>query len=130
MILGFTGTQEGMTVLQKAMFVGVLSRLCPVQFHHGDCIGADADAHALVRKHAPKCFIVIHQPDDDSKRAWCDGHKVIPPKPYLIRNRAIVGCCDELAAAPRSRVEELRSGTWSTIRAARRSGKPIHMVWP
>ena len=35
-------------------------------------------------------------------------------KPYLIRNRAIVACCDEPVAAPKTPVEELRSGTWAT----------------
>lgn len=130
MIVGFTGTQHGMTNLQKLMFVGVLARLCPNQFHHGDCIGADAEADALVREHAPKCFIVIHPPEDETKRAFCHAHKVMPPKPYLDRNRAIVFACEELVAAPQDRVEEIRSGTWMTIRAARRSGKTIHMVWP
>lgn len=130
MIIGFTGTQEGMSDLQKAMLVGVLARLSPDVFHHGDCIGADAEAHALVREHAPNCRIEIHPPQDESKRAFCGGDKVWPARPYLARNRTIVFCCDELVAAPKTRAEELRSGTWSTVRAARRCGKPIHMVWP
>lgn len=130
MIIGFTGTQEGMNTLQKALFVGVLARLCPEVFHHGDCIGADAEAHALVRKHAPKCRIEIHPPQDESKRAFCDGDKIWPSRPYLARNKNIVFCCDELVAAPRDRTEELRSGTWSTIRYARKALKRVHMVWP
>ena len=130
MIVGFTGTQDGMTRLQKAMFVGVLARLCPREFHHGDCDGADQEAHELVREHAHNCLIVIHPSDNDSKRAFCHGDSMREPKPYLDRNRAIVFACDELVAAPKTRTEELRSGTWATVRAARRSGKPVHMVWP
>lgn len=130
MIVGFTGTQQGMTVLQKVMFVGVLARLGPEEFHHGDCIGADADAHAIVRREWPKCRIVIHPPDIDAKRAWCTGDFYCKIKSYIARNYDIVAVCEELVAAPKHRVEELRSGTWSTVRAARRAGKLVHMVWP
>lgn len=130
MIVGFTGTQGGMNALQRAMFIGVLARLCPEVFRHGDCIGADAEAHALVRQCAPNCRIEIHPPADDSKRAFCEGDKVWAPRAYLARNREIVFCSDELIAAPKSRTEELRSGTWSTIRYARKAQKRIHMVWP
>ena len=130
MIVGFTGTQEGMNALQKAMFVGVIARLCPAEFHHGDCIGADMEAHDLIRQHLPRCRIVVHPPDINDKRAYSECDDVRPAKPYLVRNKAIVFSCDELVAAPKSRIEELRSGTWSTIRAARKAGKPVHMVWP
>jgi hypothetical protein len=130
MILGFTGTQEGMNATQKALFVGVLARLCPAVFHHGDCVGADAEAHALVRQHAPRCRIEIHPPTDESKRAFCDGDKIWPARPYLARNKNIVFFSDELVATPKSRTEELRSGTWSTVRYARKALKRVHMVWP
>lgn len=130
MILGFTGTSRGMTLVQKTMFTNLLARLCPKAFHHGDCIGADAEAHALVREHCPRCIIEIHPPIDPKARAFCQGGTVWPLKPYLERNKAIVFHCDELAAAPLTRVEELRSGTWSTVRYARKALKPIHMVWP
>ncbi len=130
MIVGFTGTSRGMNELQKALFVGVIARLCPETFHHGDCVGADADAHALIRLHAPRCRIIIHPPDNATRRAFCEGDEMRDAKPYLERNRAIVACCEELVAVPKGRAEELRSGTWMTVRAARRSGKRIHMVWP
>lgn len=128
--MGFTGTQHGMTRLQKALFEGALARLCPEVFHHGDCIGADAEAHAMVRAAAPKCRIEVHPPQDDSKRAFCDGDKMWPPRPYLARNRNIVFCCDELIAAPFTQIEELRSGTWATIRYARKAQKPVHLLKP
>lgn len=130
MILGFTGTREGMTPVQAAMFVGVLARVCPEFFHHGDCIGADAMAHAMVREHAPRCRIVIHPPDDARLRAYCDGDEILEPQPYAVRNLAIVAACDELAATPKGRIEELKGGTWMTVRMARRAGKLVHMVWP
>lgn len=130
MIVGFTGTQEGMTLLQKVLFEGVLARVCPDEFHHGDCIGADAEAHALVRRNAPRCRIVIHPPEDDAKRAFCEGDEVREPKPYLTRNRVIVACSDELVGAPKTAIEELRSGTWSTIRYARAARKHVYLLKP
>lgn len=130
MIVGFTGTQEGMSRLQKSFLEGVLARLCPEEFHHGDCVGADAEAHEIVRLNVPRCRIIIHPPDVDSKRAFCSGDEARAPRPYLARDLAIVACCDELIAAPKSIIEELRSGTWATIRYARKAQKRIHLLRP
>lgn len=130
MILGFTGTRDGMTRLQQALFVGVLARLCPEEFHHGDGLEADAQAHNMVRQHVPRCRIIIHPPTNDALRAFCEGDEIRAPQPYLIRNLAIAACVDELAAAPKTSVEELRSGTWATVRYARRALKPVHILKP
>jgi hypothetical protein len=130
MIIGFTGTSRGMTPLQFALLEGVIARLCPTIWHHGDCIGADAQAHAIVRRLAPSCRIEIHPPIDSKARAFCDGNFFWPRMEYLKRNLRIATLCEELVAAPLTRAEELRSGTWSTIRYARKAGKRIHMVWP
>lgn len=130
MILGFTGTGKGMTVDQLKALVALLNKLRPSEFHHGDCVGADREAHHIVRYHAPTCRIVVHPPIIDSARSFCKGDEIQPPLPYLERNRAIVAACDALAAAPLTKEERLRSGTWMTVRAARRSEKPIHFLWP
>lgn len=130
MIVGFTGTRDGMTRLQQALFIDRMASLCPHEFHHGDDDGADREAHELVRLHHPRCTIVAHPPENDAHRAFCKADKIMPTKPYLDRNRAIVFCCDELVAAPKTLAEELRSGTWATIRWARRSGKPTYLLRP
>lgn len=46
----------------------------------------------------------------------------------LARNRRIVAAVDVLIAAPETDREELRSGTWATIRYARAAGKPVVML--
>lgn len=60
-------------------------------------------------------------------RAWhC---AVLEPKPYLVRNKDIVNASEGMLAAPRG-PEELRSGTWSTIRYARKCRKKVLIMWP
>jgi hypothetical protein len=69
-----------------------------VTFHHGDCVGADEQAHVIAR--ICGFFIVIHPPTDPRKRAWCTGDFVMTPAPYLDRNAAIVRSTVVLVAAP------------------------------
>jgi predicted Rossmann fold nucleotide-binding protein DprA/Smf involved in DNA uptake len=47
---------------------------------------------------------------------------------YMDRNARLVALGDMLLAFPATRAEELRSGTWSTIRRARKAGKRIVIV--
>lgn len=129
-ILGFTGTQNGMRLEQRNALRRLLRQLQPNEFHHGDCIGADEQAHRIVRKVAPNCRIVIHPPSNPSKRAWCEGDVILPEKDYLVRNRDIVNVSTEMVATPYERIEQLRSGTWSTIRYARKNNRKLHLLLP
>lgn len=99
-----------------------------VTFHHGDCTGADEQAHMIAR--ICGYFIVVHPPTDPKKRAWCTGDFAMTPAPYLERNAAIVRSTLELIATPGETVEQVRSGTWATIRQARRLRRPTTIVWP
>ena len=127
-ILGFTGTQEGMTHDQRMIFVDAILYFNPVQFRHGDCVGADKEAHDIVRAMLPDCNIVVHPPIKGDKRAFCNADIVLATREYLDRNRDIVDCCDILIAAPKSAKEELRSGTWATVRYAKKSCKPVKLI--
>lgn len=130
--VGFTGTQAGMTKEQDMAVYGLLLQRVPAtDLHHGDCIGADDQADQIGRELG--LSIVIYPPTDSSKRAWCHrrgGWEAFPPKPYLERNRDIVDACSALIAAPKEMAETLRSGTWATVRHARKVGKPVWIVWP
>jgi hypothetical protein len=89
--IGFTGTQEGMSEKQRSSLRQVLAGFFADGarvFRHGDCVGADAQAHAIAK--ATGFRVVIHPPSDDSKRAFCQGDAVLTPRPYLVRNRHIV----------------------------------------
>lgn len=130
-IAGFTGTQRGMSARQKKRFVRHILKLNLTEFHHGDCIGADEDAHHLVQKHLPNCRIIIHPPIYESKRAFCKGAAaVLPAKEYLVRNKDIVNACSTLFVTPGEMNEQLRSGTWSTYRYAKKTHKLIKLILP
>lgn len=130
LVLGFTGTQHGMATEQLTRVADLLRELRPARVHHGDCIGADTQFHALVRQVLPECRIVIHPPRVEAKRAFCDGDETKAPRAYLTRNRAIVRESQVLLAAPSEREEQLRSGTWSTVRFARQQNRTVHLVLP
>ena len=126
MKIGFTGTREGMTEIQKNELYHKLVEYGATEFHHGDCVGADAEAHVI----AYGLKIVIHPPEDDSLRAYCESDFILDPLPHLKRNKAIVDQTDVLFATPKEMVEELRSGTWSTIRYANKRGKKVEILYP
>lgn len=140
--IGFTGTRHGMTDAQRravdiaiADVIGGDTRLRVVA-HHGDCVGADHEFHAIARQYG--CAICVHPPTDTihavntPESTSVDGSKVVrrAPLPYLERNRAIVAESDVVIATPRESAEQQRGGTWSTIRLARRLKKRLIVVYP
>lgn len=127
MKIGFTGTSHGTTSSQREAVHQVLERLDPKEFHHGDCIGADAEAHDIATKLNIPVF--IHPPSDPSKRAFCGGN-ANPVRPYLDRNHDIVDSTELLVACPREFSEVLRSGTWATIRYAKKRQKQTLIIYP
>lgn len=131
MDVGFTGSQIGMTQVQRAVVFRKLSFYNPdiTAAHHGECIGADAAFHGVcLYLHIP---IIGHPPINQSKRATLQGFLYEwEPKEYLARNKDIVRCSELLIATPAEKEEKLRSGTWSTIRFARKLGIPRYIVFP
>lgn len=128
MKLGFTGTRKGMTDWQKRRFRAFLRHFRPEVFYHGDCVGADAQAHKLVRETLPDCRIVVCPGDIPKLRANCKGDFNDAPAPCLVRNTQIVAHTDELIAAPETDEEQVRSGTWATVRTARKLGKRVELL--
>jgi hypothetical protein len=125
---GFTGTQQNITKMQWDTLCYLLERFDPEVCHHGDCIGADYLFHQAARQQGRR--VVLHPPIDGSKRAFCQSDEVRPAKGYLDRNHDIVDETDFLIAAPKTEVEEQRSGTWSTVRYARKKNRPIYIIAP
>ena len=124
MKIGFTGTQKGMSDLQIEEIFNILTFFKDGEFHHGDCIGSDIQA-ALIAKELGY-YVVSHPPIIMSKRGYFDQNdKILKPLDYIKRNHVIVDCTDVLIAAPRTNIEEIRSGTWATIRYAEKKDKEI-----
>lgn len=128
MKLGFTATRTGMTIWQKKRFRAFLKHVRPTEFHHGDCIGGDMQAHRIVREVLPKCRIVAHPCDIPRMRAFCNADEIRDPLPPLVRNANIVRETGELVAAPETTQEQQRSGTWATVREARRQSKLVEVL--
>jgi hypothetical protein len=129
--IGFTGTREGMTRQQTDYLTLLLAELFAkgaVDFHHGDCQGADSEAHHIAR--AAGFRTIAHPPLATHLRAWCRANVIRSPKNFHARNRDIVDDTDILLAAPNSEQEALRSGTWSTVRYARRKSKVTRIISP
>jgi len=128
-VLGFTGSQRGASKEQMESVWSLLhGRINAIAaFHHGDCIGADQQVHELLRA---SILPVIHPPTDESKRAFCTGGVFRAAKPYLERNHDIVDACDVLIALPGGVDEQRRSGTWATIRYARKVGRELIIIYP
>lgn len=128
-IVGFTGTQLGMTGQQLEAFRLKLIELACTEFHHGDCIGADAQAWEIAR--SLELRTICHPPKREIKRAnTYPNDETRAPHDYLVRNRHIVEESDFLVACPAQMTEQLRSGTWATIREARRQGKVVYVILP
>ena len=125
MKVGFTGTRRGMSGLQRGRLWELLYERGATELGHGDCVGADSEAHDVARDLALR--VVVFPPSDPKFRAWRRGDEARDPAPYLERDRAIVDWADVLVAAPRG-PEVLRSGTWATVRRARRRGVEVVVV--
>ena len=128
MKISFTGTRMGMTNEQKHKFENLITNLSGTTLIHGDCIGADTDAHNIADKmglinHIRPCTIT-------QCRAHCKGKILAHPKNPLVRNKDIVNDGEILIATPETMEETKRGGTWHTIRYARNNNKPYIIIWP
>lgn len=126
--VGFTGSRYGLTKRQFHNLDGlVFWRIRDCTFHHGVCIGADKQAHDIAK--ILGFTVEGHPPIERRWRATCDCDVLHEPKNYLERNHDIVDATEILIACPRG-PEELRSGTWSTVRYARKKGRQVVILWP
>ena len=128
--VGFSGTQQGTTDLQLAAVEPVIFGLAPGWFHHGWCIGADEEVDPIARKHGFE--IIGHPPINTSKMAKSLPEPTImcEPREYLPRNTDITIASSILIATPKGYKEEHFSGTWSTIRRARKHCQFIILIYP
>lgn len=138
MILGFTGTRNGLTAAQRNS-LGSVFEMLPDQLIHGGAIGADTEFDEWFKRNAWSTTLKVDiYPADQRRREywlfkygtdfpWLEIHQAMPP---LDRNQIIAQRCDHLLACPHTFEQQLRSGTWATVRYARAAWKPITLLLP
>lgn len=97
--------------------------------HLGDCIGADTQAYTEAIRLGVKT--IGHPPTNPQKRSFLTYDEERPAKPYLARNLDIATEGEDgVIATPQEFVEVLRSGTWATVRYARKLGRKVYIIRP
>lgn len=131
--VGFTGTQRGMTDAQGERVLELLHHRS-FYAHHGCCIGSDQQFDLIARSCMGLRGFVFHPCDLPLKqfafRRDILRDAVRPVKKPLVRNWDIVEESGMMVATPGEMVPQIRSGTWATVRAALREGKPLAIVFP
>lgn len=130
MHVGISGTRAGMTPEQRLTVFRLFESYGPVDvLHHGDCIGVDAQVHAIACER--KLRTVAHPCTITSQRAFTVNdveYEAIAP---LDRNRKIVAYSEFIIIVPKEFDEQYRgSGTWATYRYAKQAGKKGVIVFP
>ena len=131
MKVAFTGTRKGMSPHQKKVF----RKFCEkhafdmTTFHHGSCIGADKDASDIVWE-VCAAQIAAHPCTLVKQQAHTKAHTRYPALDPIERNHVMVDAADILIACPATAEEVLRSGTWATIRYAKKMGKEVKIINP
>jgi hypothetical protein len=134
-IVTFTGTKAGMSSAQLQTFHDVLKDAGYVAlFRHGACVGADRQAHNAAWGHVS---VIDMWPSNVTQDMWAKHVKqhydrntptifsIQPIHLPLTRNRLMLIDSGLLIATPRETEEVIRSGTWTTIRYARKMKVPI-----
>jgi hypothetical protein len=130
MKLGFSGTRHGMTVLQRRDFIELVQAFQPMEFHHGDCLGADDEANLIIMELLPNCKRISHPPINATMRAFSLSDEILPEKDYLPRNLDICTASDVVIACPKEFQRQFRGGTWHVIRHCTLMKKPLHILYP
>jgi hypothetical protein len=144
--VSFTGTRRGMQPMQRSRFLSLVSAMFTAEadneWHDGDCIGADDEAHQIVvaikREHAAQgrtLKMVGHPGDTPEYYASNVFDETRDLAGNIQRNHRMVDETEILVACPGETNDVPRSGTWATIRYCRRqmrTRKDLHLFicWP
>lgn len=97
--------------------------------HEGDCIGVDQQVTLMFQDISPEIWVVCHPAERIGTRSFGEYDEIRPARGYLIRDKDMVNEADYLWAVPHCE-EIARSGTWATVRYARKKGIPITIIMP
>ena len=133
MVIGFTGTRGSMTIAQRDTLKSRIKQLAlrhpVIRCVHGGAVGADRQFDRLCKEFgfARECY-----PSNEEQRQWALQHCTVihAVSPPLTRNRIIVEVSGQMFATPLTFIEERRSGTWATIRYAKKTENTLTVIWP
>ena len=128
--LAVTATRDGLTDEQAYIAMQLLDHA--LRLSHGAARGGDSQLHYLAHDRGVPCSIwpADNVPSNLSGLDIWDTDVIHPAGKALDRNHDIILDGHALAAFPRLMQEELRSGTWAAVRFARKTDRPILIVWP
>lgn len=127
-IAGMTGTRNGLSKAQRSLCIDLIEEGEFTEWHHGDCIGADAETHDIAFDFNLK--IIIHPPIKDDVRAHKNGTAIRRATNYFARNRNIVNESEILFGFPPTEEPQSKGGTWYTINYGISQGKPVVYITP
>jgi hypothetical protein len=131
--IGFTGTRFGMSGAQRDKVGHIMTSIVlmrpeayeAVVGHHGMCVGADSEFHAICRSLGASVIGHPGPPGEFAADLECD--EMLEPTNHMRRNAAIVAASSIMIAAPRENTPQPRGGTWATIGMARRELKRLKL---
>jgi len=134
--IGVTGTRSGCNQYQIQMACNFLHNIKhegakiyeEFEFHHGDCIGVDAELADIAKQLGYK--IVCHPPAKEDLRAFVISDERREPLSYFARNRNIVDETDLLMVVPYQKEWQPNGGTWYTHDYAEKQQKPMIIIYP
>lgn len=133
--VGFTGTRDGMTVAQRESLMREMNYIIityeNLTLHHGACVGDDEQFsrwYVAIPQVAHPCNLASFSVPPAELKHVTEWRATLPP---LVRNRQIVEECELLIACPKGNEKaDYRSGTWATIRYARKQGVAVYTILP
>lgn len=140
MNVGFTGSREGMTDIQREKFTQLIQELKPDRFIQGCCIGSDEDATVLVNYLRPAC-VIVGRPGKSAKggdneflsqKALSLCHWVMDTKPHFARNRDIVADSNVVIGTPCFCPinKDSMGGTAMTLNHSIKNGRKTFIICP
>lgn len=127
--IGVTGTRLGLSKFQLLWLEKFLTYNKSKVLHHGDCVGVDTQVAIQFAK--VDAYIIAHPGNIKNMQANCVVNDLIMPwSDTLVRNRFIVNHSSLLLAFPATTHQIAHSGTWSTIRYAKKQSKPVLIISP
>jgi hypothetical protein len=135
--VGFTGTSKGASPTQLAELEEKLKALFAEGFdelHHGLCIGADEQCAIIAKKIGFRVVAHPGLPKDPTNMKYrsdfAENDEMREAKPFIARDQEIVNEVERMLATPLTRAEVVRSGTWTTVRYARKIGRVTDLILP